>query len=314
MKIISGMSTGYQEVLHDVSSFGSPHSPREEPTRELSPYTVCILNPMDRVCASRNNNFAFGYAEFLSMVYPDGFGAPSFDMLVHYCSSLKKFLNTDDPNHGIYGLRIVNQVEQIISLLEKDNLTRRAVITINYSKNDLNCEMDIPCTLSLQFMFRGEGLDCHVYMRSNDVWLGFPNDVFSFTLVQEYIALRMGWKVGQYYHTASSMHVYEEDLDDLGVIINSDNDKIDTSLRPNFNVGDAIVMEKKIRRYHNWEPDMVNLEYIHDTDFLEIFYAWTLINERRYGEVEKLAESSTRFRSTIMDRLEMVRSIRGRKK
>jgi hypothetical protein len=48
-----------------------------------------------------------------------------------------------------------------------------------------------------------------VNMRSNDVFLGVPYDVFSFTMLQEYIAMRTGFQLGSYFHNAGSFHLYE---------------------------------------------------------------------------------------------------------
>ena len=47
---------------------------------------------------------------------------------------------------------------------------------------------DIPCTVSLQFLIRENKLHLFVNMRSNDVFLGLPHDIFCFTMIQEIIA------------------------------------------------------------------------------------------------------------------------------
>ena len=49
------------------------------------------------------------------------------------------------------------------------------------------------------------------YMRSNDLWMGFPNDVFQFTAIQIYLAMRLGVKLGSYTHIAGSLHLYDRD-------------------------------------------------------------------------------------------------------
>ncbi len=47
-------------------------------------------------------------------------------------------------------------------------------------------------------------------MRSNDAYLGFPHDVFCFTMIQELIARSLGIRVGEYHHFATSLHLYED--------------------------------------------------------------------------------------------------------
>lgn len=66
-------------------------------------------------------------------------------------------------------------------------------------------------------MLRGNKLDCFVYMRSNDLWLGFPYDVFNFSMLSHLICCRLndgkadGYvEPGAMHHTAASRHIYEE--------------------------------------------------------------------------------------------------------
>ena len=53
-----------------------------------------------------------------------------------------------------------------------------------------------------------------VNMRSNDLWFGFCNDQFCFSMLQDMVAKMLGLEVGWYYHFASNMHLYEEHLID----------------------------------------------------------------------------------------------------
>lgn len=54
-----------------------------------------------------------------------------------------------------------------------------------------------------------------VTMRSNDAYFGLPHDVFCFTMLQEMMARRLGYDVGEYYHYVGSMHVYVDYLSQL---------------------------------------------------------------------------------------------------
>jgi thymidylate synthase len=49
-------------------------------------------------------------------------------------------------------------------------------------------------------------------MRSNDVFLGLPYDVFNFTMLQELMAVELGIELGSYIHFAASLHLYETDV------------------------------------------------------------------------------------------------------
>ena len=46
-------------------------------------------------------------------------------------------------------------------------------------------------------------------MRSNDAYVGLPNDIFAFTMIQELVARSLGVEVGPYKHLVGSLHLYE---------------------------------------------------------------------------------------------------------
>jgi thymidylate synthase len=91
--------------------------------------------------------------------------------------------------------------------------TRRAVISI-LEPSDLAPNLaEAPCTTALQFIRRRERLHMVAVMRSNDAYLGFPHDVFCFTMIQELVARSLGIQVGEYHHFATSLHLYEQDVE-----------------------------------------------------------------------------------------------------
>lgn len=110
---------------------------------------------------------------------------------------------------GEFG-RSFNQIQRVIDRLRSKPDTRRAVISI-LEPSDLEPEKtDSPCTIALQFIRRRERLHLVTIMRSNDAYLGFPHDVFCFTMIQELVARSLGIKVGEYHHFATSLHLYEK--------------------------------------------------------------------------------------------------------
>jgi thymidylate synthase len=63
----------------------------------------------------------------------------------------------------------------------------------------------------LQYFVRSDRLDAITFMRSNDIYLGLPHDVFTFTMIQEIIARSLGVELGTYIHMIGSLHLYEKD-------------------------------------------------------------------------------------------------------
>lgn len=94
-------------------------------------------------------------------------------------------------------------------LLRNDPNTRQAVIHIKDA--DQTPSKDVNCTVCLQFFIRDNKLYLTTYMRSNDLWMGFPYDVFQFMNMQVLMSMELGVELGTYTHIAGSLHLYERD-------------------------------------------------------------------------------------------------------
>ena len=129
----------------------------------------------------------------------------------------KKWLEiTDDglTSNSAYGYILFkkynkNQLEEIIEMLRRDPASRRAVLNISDPTLDKIKTKDMQCTISLQFIVRDGKVHTTVYMRSNDVYYGFPYDYIFFVSIAQYIAKRLNLEVGEYVHHAGSMHIYD---------------------------------------------------------------------------------------------------------
>lgn len=131
----------------------------------------------------------------------------------------KKWVDISDDgihNNSAYGWRIYdkfdfNQWEYVKGLLQRDPNTRQAVIHIKDADN--RPTKDTPCTVYLQFLLRDGKLNLSVHMRSNDIWMGVPYDMFSFCFLQMKMAMELGVEIGQYTHYAGSLHMYARDFE-----------------------------------------------------------------------------------------------------
>lgn len=115
---------------------------------------------------------------------------------------------------GEFG-RTYNQIDRVIDRLKRKPDTRRAVISVLEPSDLEPSRTEAPCTIALQFIRRRERLHMVAMMRSNDAYLGFPHDVFCFTMIQELVARALGIKVGEYHHFATSLHLYEQDVEQV---------------------------------------------------------------------------------------------------
>lgn len=114
----------------------------------------------------------------------------------------------------------------VLELLKNKPNTRQAVVGIwdpkydgfHARKGDL---ASIPCTLSLQYLIRDNRLHCVCTMRSNDVWLGLPHDMFSFTTIQRLVADALGLEYGHYHHHVGSLHIYDRNREKCDLVTRS---------------------------------------------------------------------------------------------
>jgi thymidylate synthase len=106
----------------------------------------------------------------------------------------------------------------MIEKLNSDYWTRQAVANLWDKRWDnVAGKRDYPCTVALgvtrEPTFTEDVLNMFVTMRSNDIWLGLPYDMFQFTQLQHTICRAVDAQAGRYIHTAWSMHLYDRDLD-----------------------------------------------------------------------------------------------------
>ena len=203
-------STADQAYISEISNLlesGSKTSPRGRPTREIIGSTVVIEDPAFSVITlpKRRLNYSFMAAEFLWMMS----GMNRVDMIEPFNKNIVMAQNDGEVTFtGAYGPKIVEQLGYVVSTLRRDPDSRQAIIGIWRERPRES--RDIPCTVSLQFLIRDGKLRMITYMRSNDVWLGFPYDVFNFTMLQRYTAYLLGVEAGEYIHMAGSFHLYDD--------------------------------------------------------------------------------------------------------
>ena len=152
-------------------------------------------------------------------------------------SAIQKFTKawdrmSDDGEHvnSNYGYCLMhkfgfNQIEQALIQLRDNQNSRQVVLHIKEARNLIDSPTkDLNCTVCLQLFIREGKLYMTTYMRSNDLWMGFPYDVFQFTCLQTLLAMELDVELGTYTHVAGSLHLYERDY--IKGEANLGNDKI----------------------------------------------------------------------------------------
>jgi hypothetical protein len=184
-------------------------------TLEIQDALLFMQNPRDRIVTERwrKMNIGFAIVDALSHIVGDN----SLNPLTQFVPSFSQYSSNGETIDGAYGTRINrgNQLNNCIKSLIKTPETRRAVISIYCGPDDLNGAggVNTPCTLNFHFLVRNGKLNMKVMMRSNDIVLGLTNDIFTFTMLHEYVSIKTGIPLGSYSHFASSLHLYTSDVD-----------------------------------------------------------------------------------------------------
>ena len=109
----------------------------------------------------------------------------------------------------------VSQLDYVVGLLRDNPRTRQACISIYDGKEHRDYKHDTPCTYAIQFTIQAQHLNMCVTMRSNDLWYGFCNDQYCFSKLQLLIADKLELLVGDYYHFAHNLHLYDNIIDKI---------------------------------------------------------------------------------------------------
>jgi thymidylate synthase len=213
IKAISAATTDdlMRRAIRHVLKMGKPTEPTRGQALEVCGVGLELTNPRARLSRSEGRGRVWSCLGELLWYLS---GSNALEHIAYYVPAYEKEAE-NGLIHGGYGPRLlnwggVNQIENVISTLRQKPSSRRAVIQI-FDHEDLSeVHKEIPCTCTLQFIVREGSLHLIAYMRSNDIYLGLPHDIFAFTMLQELVARSLGVGLGRYTHFVGSLHLYEK--------------------------------------------------------------------------------------------------------
>ncbi|MBN1792548.1 hypothetical protein JW826_02595 [Candidatus Woesearchaeota archaeon] len=126
-----------------------------------------------------------------------------------------------------YGARIFNvagskdQVEEyIIPLLQKNPNTRRALIVLYHPLIDSKLSnKESPCLISMHFKIMEGKLTLTAILRSNEMFIGWPANIYQLSLIQKQVARSLGADVGSLTTISHSGHVYKEFDEEISEVV-----------------------------------------------------------------------------------------------
>jgi thymidylate synthase len=203
----------WKRLLQILFNTGVDVSPRGQPTLEVMGHVskINMRRPVINLPA-RGLNYRFMAAEALWTLS----GSNRVSEIAQYCKHWERFSDDGIFLRGSYGPMFVEQVGYVADCLIRDPLTRQAVMS--FWRVNPRDSKNIPCTLTIQFLVRDAIIHADVTMRSSDAWLGWPYDVFTFSMITWYVALMVNLKrgkgciaeLGDLTIFAGSQHLYQE--------------------------------------------------------------------------------------------------------
>lgn len=210
--------------LEHVFKYGMKSSPRGMDVYEALAYlsVVSMANPII-YNPIRKLGYKFMAAEAAWILTGDD----KVETIAPYSKEISKFSDDGETFFGAYGPKVKDQIPFVVSTLHQDPDSRQAVI--NIWRESPPKSKDIPCTLSLQFLVRSNTLHCVASMRSSDLWLGHPYDIFNFSAISFFIMLQLNQVriengdpvlvLGRLHLTAGSKHIYHRNAEDVMKVV-----------------------------------------------------------------------------------------------
>jgi hypothetical protein len=189
------------------------------------PVSITYKNPMQRVIfyPERDANPFFHLMESLWMLA----GNNDVKFVDEFNGKINSYSDNGVTFWGAYGHRWRqwfgrDQLETAVMRLQTYPNDRRTVVGMWDPRLDLletNGNKDLPCNTHIYFSVRNEKLNMTVCNRSNDlIWGAIGANVVHMSILQEYMAARIGVGMGEYVQFSNNLHAYVETLDKIKYI------------------------------------------------------------------------------------------------
>jgi thymidylate synthase len=203
----------WHNALATILAEGQEVAPRGKRCLELIGFkTVVDMRQPILVAPDRRLGYKFMAAEAAWILSGDN----RVSTIKPYAKNIMAFSDDGYLYNGAYGPKVIDQLSYICQAIAGDQATRQAVLTIWRPRPGPS--KDIPCTVSIQWLVRDGKLHCIDYMRSSDIWLGWPYDIFNFSMLSYHILIilrkyyKVNLKPGNIILLAGSQHLYMIDL------------------------------------------------------------------------------------------------------
>ena len=155
-------------------------------------------------------------------------GSKSINWITKHTKIWDAFADEDGNKESAYGHRWskafgIDQVQNILTKLELDPTSRQQVLLSWDPRTDNVIRTpNIPCPLMAIFNIINGKLNCHLTLRSNDLYLGLPYDMAMYTILSNLMANSLKIEVGELFYSIAHAHIYSNQYDQVLEIMKRD--------------------------------------------------------------------------------------------
>lgn len=120
-----------------------------------------------------------------------------------------------------FGQKGINQIDDfVIPLLKKDPETRRAFVSLwDPQRDSALTKLTTPGLTSINFQIRENALHVTAVVRSNDIFIGWPANIYQLYAISRFVSEKIGVPLGSITSYSISAHIFKENFDDIKKII-----------------------------------------------------------------------------------------------
>ena len=149
--------------------------------------------------------------EFLdsrNLDYEEGDLGPVYGFQWRHFGAEYKSSSSDYSDQGI------DQLKNIIDLIKNDPHSRRIILN-SWNAADIDKMALPPCHVMCQFNVNtnDKTLNCQLYQRSGDMFLGVPFNIASYSFLTCILAKITGYTPGKFIHILGDAHIYDSHID-----------------------------------------------------------------------------------------------------